>query len=116
MEAGAGESEHRKRKRRESLSPAEEPPAVNGVHDAAGTPGMTPCLQLLCCPHSPSTLECGPQCVLAPTAARWSRPPALCPWLACPQACAPPLPEGCAAVPWVRVCSPPACADGLREG
>ncbi|XP_075297292.1 ubiquitin carboxyl-terminal hydrolase 36 [Opisthocomus hoazin] len=38
MEAGAGESEHRKRKRRESLSPAEEPLAVNGVHDAAGTP------------------------------------------------------------------------------
>ncbi|XP_009879603.1 PREDICTED: ubiquitin carboxyl-terminal hydrolase 36, partial [Charadrius vociferus] len=39
IEAGAGESEHRKRKRRESLSsPALERPAVNGVHTAGSTP------------------------------------------------------------------------------
>ncbi|XP_075575743.1 ubiquitin carboxyl-terminal hydrolase 36 [Pelecanus crispus] len=39
VEAGAGESEHRKRKRRESLSsPVLERPAANGIHTADGTP------------------------------------------------------------------------------
>ncbi|XP_074900225.1 ubiquitin carboxyl-terminal hydrolase 36 isoform X4 [Buteo buteo] len=39
VEAGAGKSEHRKRKRRESLSsPALEQPAANGVYATNGTP------------------------------------------------------------------------------
>lgn len=77
VEAGAGESEHRKRKWRESLSsPALEQPAANGVHAADGTPGMTVCLHpawclageswLLVCPHSPSEHWC------PVPSARWS--------------------------------------------
>ncbi|XP_075025383.1 ubiquitin carboxyl-terminal hydrolase 36 isoform X3 [Calonectris borealis] len=38
VEAGAGDSEHRKRKRRESLSSPASEPAANGVHAADSTP------------------------------------------------------------------------------
>ncbi|KAM6376793.1 ubiquitin carboxyl-terminal hydrolase 36 isoform 2-T2 [Pluvialis apricaria] len=61
VETGAGESEHRKRKRRESLSsPAVEQPAANGVHAADSTP-VAACAcdsqageGCRCCPAAPS--------------------------------------------------------------
>lgn len=117
VEAGAGKSEHRKRKRRESLSsPALEQPAANGVYATNGTPGMTVCLhpawclagksQLLGSPCSPSEHWCAvPGVCWSPQLPGGARLPDPCPWLTCPQAHVPLMRESCLVVPWMRVCS-----------
>lgn len=99
VEPGASESEHRKRKRRESLSsPASEQPAANGIHTTDSTPGMTLCT----CPTSGAWQGRAAARLPAQPLRALSEPRT---WLTYPQTCVL-LPQGsCPVVPWMRVSS-----------